>query len=355
MNRTTRYLAIAAFATILHTAGSIAPTVAEELTVSTAGGVVSETESKIFAKPFTDATGWSIKHVSAEGNRMAQIEGMVKAGKTSWDVSEISASDYPIGVDKGLLEPIDYALLDPDNKLPAAAKAEFGVVAASYSTVLVQRLDKNPDGKKMTSWTDFWDLKAFPGPRSLGNRPQYNLEFALLADGVAKADVYKVLSTPEGVDRAFAKLDEIKDSVPVWWDSGAQSVQLLSDGEVFYSTTYNGRIEALNKAGIPAEIVWNGGALHLSYMGIPKGAPHVKEAHTYIRIRTTQADLAREYLKILPYPSFAPGLFDGMDEAQAVKMPTYPANAEMQFSADEIFWAKNLEKLRERWNEWLLQ
>lgn len=163
MNRTTRYLAIAAFATILHTAGSIAPTVAEELTVSTAGGVVSETESKIFAKPFTDATGWSIKHVSAEGNRMAQIEGMVKAGKTSWDVSEISASDYPIGVDKGLLEPIDYALLDPDNKLPAAAKAEFGVVAASYSTVLVQRLDKNPDGKKMTSWTDFWDLKAFPG------------------------------------------------------------------------------------------------------------------------------------------------------------------------------------------------
>ncbi len=34
-----------------------------------------------------------------------------------------------------------------------------------------------------------------------------------------------------GVDRAFAKLDTIKDSV-VWWEAGAQPPQLLADGEV---------------------------------------------------------------------------------------------------------------------------
>lgn len=355
MQNNRRIQKVALLAIAMTIVGFHSPAASEELTVATAGGAVSETEARIFAKPFTEETGWTVKHVSAEGNRMAQIEAMVRAGKTSWDVSEISASDYPIGLDKGLLEPIEYSLIDPDNKLPAAARGEFGVVAASYSTVLVQRLDKNPDGKKMTSWADFWDIESFPGPRSLGNRPQYNLEFALLADGVSKDDIYKVLSTPEGVDRAFAKLDEIKEHIPVYWDSGAQSVQLLSDGEVFYSTTYNGRIEALNKAGIPAEIVWNGGALHVSYMGIPKGSPNVKAAHDYIRIRTTRADLAQEYLKALPYPSFSPGLFDGMPEEQARKMPTYPANAELQFAADEIFWAKNLERLQERWNEWLLQ
>ena len=124
---------------------------------------------------------------------------------------------------------------------------------------------------------------------------------------------------------------------------------------MFYSTTYNGRIEALKTAGVPAEIVWNGGALHVSYMGIPKGSLHVKSAHDYIKIRSTDPDLAREYLKILPYPSFSPGLFDGMPAEQATKMPTYPANAEMQFTADEGFWAANIDKLQVRWNEWLLK
>ena len=43
-----------------------------------------------------------------------------------------------------------------------------------------------------------------------------------MADGVAPAEVYDVLRTEEGVDRAFAKLDEIKDDV-IWWEAGAQA------------------------------------------------------------------------------------------------------------------------------------
>lgn len=41
----------------------------------------------------------------------------------------------------------------------------------------------------------------------------YNLEFALLADGVKVEDVYRVLSTPAGVERAFAKLSELKPHI----------------------------------------------------------------------------------------------------------------------------------------------
>lgn len=79
------------------------------------------------------------------------------------------------------------------------ARREFGVALASYSTVLVQRLDDNPAGKKISSWANFWDVKAFPGSRSLRGRPEYSLEFALLADGVAKDDLYKVLPPKEGI------------------------------------------------------------------------------------------------------------------------------------------------------------
>ncbi len=325
------------------------------MTISGSGGVVAEVNAKIFIPPFEEESGWEARQVSAESSRMAELEAMVKAGKTTWDVSEISASNYPISVEKGLLEPIDYSFVDPNNELPAVARGEYGVAAASYSTVLVQNLSHNPDGKKMESWADFWDTETFPGPRSLGNRPQYNLEFALLADGVPKADIYKVLATEEGVDRAFAKLDEIKESIPVWWTSGAQTVQLLSDEEVFYTTTYNGRVGKLQEAGMPVEIVWNGGALHVSYVGIPKGSPHVEQALLYIQIRTMRPGLEREYLKLLPYPSFAPGLFDGMPKEEVEQMPTYGPNADMQFAADEQFWAEHLDALQERWNEWLLE
>jgi len=325
------------------------------LTISGSGGVVAEVNQKIFIPVFEKESGWQTKQVSAESSRMAELEAMVNAGRTVWDVSEISASNYPIAVDKDLLEPIDYSLVDPKGELPEVARAKYGVGAASYSTVLVQNLGKNPEGKKMESWTDFWDVETFPGPRSLGNRPQYNLEFALLADGVPKDQLYQVLSTDEGVDRAFAKLDEIKDHIPVWWDSGAQTVQLLSDEEVFYTTTYNGRVGKLQEAGMPVEIVWNGGALHISYVGIPKGTPHKDKAHLYVEIRTMRPDLEREYLKLLPYPSFAPNLFEGMPKEIVEQMPTYPANADAQFAANEQFWAENLDRLQERWNEWLLE
>lgn len=325
------------------------------LTIAGSGGVVKEIGEKIFIPVFKEETGWDTNFVVAEGKTMLEVESMLKAGKMLYDVMEVSASDYPVGVAKGLLAPIDYAKLDPENKLPKAAKKEFGVVSATYSTVLVQNLGKNPEGKKIESWADFWDTATFPGPRSLRKMPQYNLEFALIADGVPMDQVYEVLATEEGMDRAFAKLDEIKDDIVVWWESGAQSVQLLSDGEVFYSTTYNGRVGKLQESGIPVEIVWNGGVLHTSHVGIPTDAPNYDAALDYIRIRTMRPDLEAAYIKELPYPNFAPGLFDSLPEDLAKTMPTYPANAELQFVADEGFWAERLDAVRERFDEWLLQ
>lgn len=325
------------------------------LTIAGSGGVVKEISERVFLPAFEEATGWSTKFVAAESNILLEVRTMAASGQMLYDAMEVSASAYPQAVREGLLEPIDYELLDPDNQLPDKAKKEFGVVAASYSTVPVQRLDKNPAGKKMESWKDFWDVETFPGPRSLRQQPEYNLEFALLADGVPLDDLYDVLGTEEGVDRAFDKLSELKPYIPVWWTSGAQSVQLLSDGEVFYSTTYNGRVGKLQESGIDVEIMWNGGALHTSHVGIPKGSPNYKTAHEWVRIRTMRPDLEAEYVKHLPYPNFAPGLFDTMSEEQAKTMPTYPANADVQFVANEEFWADNIERIRERFDEWLLE
>ena len=349
------YKTLLGAATVALLAASPALSQDKVLTIAGSGGVVKEITEKVFLPAFEEKTGWKTKFVAAESNILLEVRTMAASGQMLYDAMEVSASSYPQAVREGLLEPIDYSLLDPDNKLPAKAKKKFGVVSASYSTVPVQRLDKNPEGRKMQSWADFWDVDTFPGPRSLKQQPEYNLEFALIADGVAPDDVYDVLGTEEGLDRAFAKLSELKPYIPVWWTSGAQSVQLLSDGEVFYSTTYNGRVGKLQESGVDVEIMWNGGALHTSHVGIPKGAPNYEMAHEWIRVRTMRPDLELEYVKKLPYPNFAPGLFDAMSEEQAKTMPSYPANADVQFVANEEFWAENIERIRERFDEWLLE
>lgn len=325
------------------------------LNVVWSGGTAGEAERKVFVPEFEKKTGAKVEMKASELALLAQLESMVKVGDTHWDVAELAGGKLEIAAEKGLLEPLDYSLIDPENKLPDMARSKYGVVWGTYSTVLVQNTSKNPKGAVMKSWKDFWDVKAFPGPRSLRAWPQENLEYALLADGVPKADIYKVLATKEGVERALKKLGELKPYIPVWWENGAQSVQLLADREVFYSTTFNGRVSKLVSDGIPAQIVWNGGALHLAYMGIPKGSKNLALAHEYIKLRVMRPDLGRDYLKYMPYPSFAPGLLDGLPKETIDSLPASPENSELQFVSNTQFWKDNIDRIQERWNEWMLE
>lgn len=108
---------------------------------------------------------------------------------------------------------------------------------------------------------------------------------ALIADGVALDKIYDELGTPEGVDRAFMKLDTIKKDV-VWWEAGAQPVQLLADGEGTMATGYNGRFfDAMVGEGKPFEIIWDGQYMDLDMFAIPKGSPNPEAAMQYLEIR----------------------------------------------------------------------
>lgn len=324
------------------------------IVVSGSGGGLAKVMDKVFDKPFTAKSGVKVRRV-ASTNRVALLEGMRKTGKTLWDTTELSGPEFPLAKSKGYLMALDWKKIDPDGKLPAIAKDKYGVAVASFTTMLAVRTDKLPKGKKMTSWADFWDVKTFPGPRALRNRPSENLEFALLADGVKKEDLYKVLATKEGQDRAFKKLGAIKKHIVVWWKAGAQPVQLLSDGEVFYTTAFNGRITALAKTGKPVEIVWNGGALALAYYAIPAGAKNPAEAHAFLRFLATDADRGAAFAKTIPYPGFAPGLYEKIPASMGKSMPTHPDNVAVQFKIDTAFWVKNNKALQERWDAWLLK
>src|SRR6185437_14118993 len=137
------------------------------------------------------------------------------------------------------------------------------------------------------SWADFWNVKKFPGKRGMRKGARYNLEFALMADGVAPQDVYKVLSTHEGVERAFKKLTELKPYIQ-WWEAGAQPPQMLAAGDVVMSTAYNGRISAANKSDhLALKTVWNQNVYDLDYWVIPTGSPNQALAEQFIKFATS--------------------------------------------------------------------
>ncbi|MFW8406512.1 extracellular solute-binding protein, partial [Klebsiella pneumoniae] len=70
---------------------------------------------------------------------------------------------------KGFLEPIGMQVADFPGILPeAVTPAWLGVDV--YSTVLAYRTDKFTKETPQT-WADFWDVKRFPGRRSLRRSP----------------------------------------------------------------------------------------------------------------------------------------------------------------------------------------
>src|SRR5258705_369542 len=75
-----------------------------------------------------------------------------------------------------------------DKLFPDAIFAN-GISYCALGTNLCYRRDKFPNGGPQ-SWADFWDVKKFPGTRSLYNNAPRTLAFALLADGVAPDKLY---------------------------------------------------------------------------------------------------------------------------------------------------------------------
>ena len=339
----TKLIAAGAGAMALPTSGARAQSVT--ITVNGSGGSLAKTIERIYEKPFTAATGIGIRGTAPVS--LAKLKAMVETGNMEWDLTEMGGDDMIHGTKNGWLTEIDWSIVDPDKKLPEMARQKYGMVTSTFSTVMAYRSDKF-GGKAPKSWADFWDVKGFPGPRTLQDSPVHNLEFALLADGVPVDKLY-----PLDVERAFRKLNEIKKHVVTWWATGAQQVQLLLDGEAVMGTVWNGRVTPLKKEGKPVEISWNGGALQLSYWAVPKGAKHPKEAMRYMSQRL-DADKGAEFVKEAPYPGFIPGLVEKLSPEVARQLPIHPENVAMQFRSNTQWWSENRPALAQRWTAWLL-
>ena len=337
---------------------------AGELTVVSWGGAYTKSQVEAYHKPFMkDCAGAKIKSQDYNGG-IAEIKAQVEGKKVSWDIVDVELSDAIRACDEGLLETIDHATLPKgDDGTPATKDFlegtlyECAVANIVWSTIFAYDKTKIK-GDVPKTMADFFDLKKFPGKRGLRKGAKVNLEFALMADGVPAKDVYKVMATKEGIDRAFKKLDTIKKSV-VWWTAGAQPPQLLADGEVVMTTAYNGRIfNAVAGEGKPFEIVWDGQVWDLDLWVIPKGAPNKALAMDFLKYSTSTKALAAQASYISYGParkSSAPlvGKYHNKDIDMGPQMPTAPANLKNAVQNNFEFWADNADQLKERFNAWL--
>lgn len=321
-----------------------------QLTIVNFGGANGNAQKKAYYEPFEKANGVKITPVEYNGEQ-AKIKAMVEAKKVTWDVVEVESTDADRGCDEGLYETIDWAKIgNKSDFLPVAVHA-CGVGMYIWSTVMAYNGDKIKEGPK--SWADFWDVKKFPGKRGLRKTPRYNLEFALMADGVKSADVYKVLGTKDGVERAFKKLTELKPHIQ-WWEAGAQPPQLLIAGDVVLSTVYNGRIDAAQREGKNLKITWTGNIYDLDYWMIPKGAATKEQGHKFIAYAVS-ADAQAEYSKLISYGPANTKAIGKLDEKTLANLPTSPANSKDALQLSVKFWADQGEALEKRFATWATQ
>ncbi|TCU12644.1 ABC transporter substrate-binding protein [Rhizobium sullae] len=324
---------------------------ARDLTVVSWGGSYQDAQREIYFKPFSEKIGKPLLEEAWDGG-VGVLQAKVKAGAPNWDVVQVEAEELALGCADGLFEKIDWNKLGGRDKFLPDAVSDCGVGAIVWSTAIAYDGARLKDGPK--SWADFWDMKKFPGKRSLRKGAKYTLEFALLADGVKKDEVYDVLATPEGVDRAFKKLDELRPNI-VWWESGAQPLQLLASGEVVMTSAYNGRITGINRTeNKNFKVVWPGSIYAIDSWVVLKDAENKVLGQDFIAFASEAANqvMLPGYIAYgLPNVEAA----SNVSAEYASDVPTDVNNMADSLPLNTDFWIDNAEALTQRFNAWLAQ
>ncbi|WP_200342091.1 ABC transporter substrate-binding protein [Rhodovibrio sodomensis] len=343
-----------------------APARAEQdrtLTVVTWGGTYEQSQRAAYFEPFEALTGVEVETVRYDGSLQA-LRDHLADGETRWDVIDLIRADAVRACDAGLLEKIDPAILEPAPD-GTPARADFIEVAIRpcsitqlvFSTVIAYDNRAFP-GEKPRRVEDFFNTERFPGKRALRKAPVALFEWALMAYGVPRQQLYELLSTQRGFDLALAKLEEIRDEL-VWWQGGQEPVDLLKQGKVAMASGYNGRFfHARAVEGAPISVIWDGQLLDYNAWAIPKGADDGDLARRFIGFATRTARLADQANRI----SYGPARKSaqrrvGLHVTAGVPMrpylPTAERHMETAIPRDHTWYAQTVDLRQRRFRQWL--
>lgn len=291
---------------------------------------------------FNKASGLKLM-IDGSGPGEGAVKTQVSSGAVRWDVCDGEMySSYRLGA-AGFLTPIDYSIVNK-SLIGYGDIHDFGLANYTYSYVIGydhERFGANPP----KSWADFWDVKKYPGKRTLYKWMSANLECALLADGVPADKLY-----PLDVDRALKKIEELLPNILTHWSTGAESQQLLRDGEVSMAQMWNTRAALVKEdSGGKRDWTFDNGIVSPSVWMVPKNSPAgAKAAMDFIAYALrpeVQALLMKNY-NMGPVDLKANALLS--PELQAIN-PTAPGNLKKQISLNNRWHAEHYGETLERY------
>lgn len=344
--------------------GAVAENVPEppnELTIASWGGAYQRAQEIALINPYAKRTGALVKTIAHN-----KSQGTARAGgdKFEWDVADLPAHIADMACKEGVLETIDPSQLSPasdgtdavEDFLPGGL-AKCAVASVAWSSVVVVNR-KAFKGARPKSLEDVFDPKRFPGKRAFPRRPRYVLEMALMADGVELEHLYAELARPEGVKRAFDKLETIRSEI-VWWQKPQEPTQYLADGKAAMAVAFNGRVfGAIARKSREFAIMWDGQIYDLDVWVIAKTARNKQLAREFLAFATEPKRMA-EQASWFPYGPMRRSAIDLVDRHAALGLklvdylPTAPANRERALQIDNNFWSKNEAALTVRLETWI--
>ncbi len=317
------------------------------VTFTSWGGAFQDALRSAMLTPAAQTLGLTVKEDTTNG--IQDVRAQITARRVVWDVTEQELPTAETLKRESALEPLDYGVINTDG-IPKELVSSHYVGFVNFTKVIAWQVSTYGDNGPKT-WVDFWDVKKFPGKRSLFQQVNYALEAATMAQGVAIPDVYKVLATQQGMDRAWAKLEEIAPHITVWYRGGSQSAQLLRDGEVDIIHMGHNRVESVIASGRKVGYLFDGGTMDIDALMVPKGAPNKANAMRLINELLKPEPQAR-LAKAMPLGpvnvnAFKTGI---LTESEAIKVNTHASNIGKQLLVDPNFYVGRLDALTERFD-----
>lgn len=328
---------------------SCGPAAARDLTVALRPDIGAFARAGLvetFVTPFAAASGIKIEIVD-RGRDLARDE------PASWDVVQLNGAELLTACAQGGLEKLDWTAIGGRDRLPPRAASDCGAGAFLTSIVLAWDRDKF---QATPTWADFGDIAKNPGKRGLRRGVVGTLEIALLADGVAPADIYGTLRGTDGVERAFRKLDQLRPYLVFWTREGPKPVDataILGSGEVLMTSASAERVVEANRVqGRNFGLQFAGGLSEVESWAIVKGSPNLPDAYKFLAAAGDPKVQAR-LMNAVAFGGAAKGAAEGLPPDVLAIDPAAPANLAAALPLDAAFWRDNYDKLSVRFEAWL--
>jgi putative spermidine/putrescine transport system substrate-binding protein len=321
----------------------------QELVVLGFGAEFPDAQRSAYFRPFTSEIGVHVRETTYDGE-YDHLEARLN-GEGAPDVVQVDAVALLRGVREELFLPIDYGVVQKRDLLPQAAH-EFGVGTDVYSVALGWNPSKLPEGSPAPrSWSDFWDVKKYPGGRSLPKSPRCTLEIALMADGVAPEDVYK--SGKLDVDRALRKLDQLRPHVKLWWADARDPVRLLAGGGVVMAAARGEKLsDAAHQKDPAVKLTWRQALTGVDHWAVPRAARNPEQAMRFIAYATL-SHLQSTFATLLPLGPANLRALGHIEAGWARRLNTHPENLPQQVFLDPRWWAEHEGEVNRKFDRWL--